>query len=302
MNSKILTIIIFLICPIILTFANAKSEEVELESLSDKSRNKTSDDEAHNSHSLNFTTTSIIMNMAETGRNKTADDEAHNSHSLNFTTTSRIQEVLNAKSSDSNKTADDEAHNSHSLNFTTTSIHEVLKSSVHNKTADDEAHNSHSLNFTTTSSIQEVLKAKVSDHNKTADDEAHNSHSLNFTTTSIRKVIPSSSNYSGQAAESTLSSEDLKIRKDWGGNCTTKDWTKCSKQEIFYGKYEDDDGTIRDDPTGKKSIKCKYLPYWCHKNGWTINKCHILCMSKCSRELLSKLDRYMKHEGECSYL
>jgi len=78
-----------------------------------------------------------------------------------------------------------------------------------------------------------------------------------------------------------LSPEDLKTRENWGGNCTTKDWNHCKFVKTWFGYYIDE----KDSANREKyyEIDCILEPKFCMRNGWTVSRCHLLCMGQCNR-------------------
>jgi len=71
------------------------------------------------------------------------------------------------------------------------------------------------------------------------------------------------------------------VLEEWGGNCTQRNWKKCSKMKVF-SSY------IRDENKPGKEMKyveidCRLQPILCLKNKWTVTRCQILCMGKCNK-------------------
>lgn len=84
-----------------------------------------------------------------------------------------------------------------------------------------------------------------------------------------------SSNGEGEEEEEILSPEDEGVRREWGGNCTTKDWERCNKirqivvLDVINNQFQ------------RKNLEldCLLEPILCLRNGWTCNRCHIMCMA-----------------------
>ncbi|CAL8091114.1 unnamed protein product [Orchesella dallaii] len=99
-----------------------------------------------------------------------------------------------------------------------------------------------------------------------------------------------------------LSDEDKKFRRAWGGNCTAAVWDVCNKIKFWGGNY-----VIPDKKNPGKFIVKNYKIHcvekpdktFCLRNGWTVARCHMLCMSQCNIEYRQSYDKLVAHEGEC---
>jgi len=98
-----------------------------------------------------------------------------------------------------------------------------------------------------------------------------------------------------------LSPEDSNILEEWGGNCTLADWDNCKVKKAWFGYYVNPKYADGGNETKwlHFELDCKLEPPLCMNNGWTVNRCHILCMGHCNKEMLYKFDKYMNHQGEC---
>lgn len=71
----------------------------------------------------------------------------------------------------------------------------------------------------------------------------------------------------GEEEEEILSPEDENVRREWGGNCTSKDWERCNKIrqivviDVIHTQFQ------------RKSLEldCLIEPILCLRNGWTSN-------------------------------
>jgi hypothetical protein len=95
-----------------------------------------------------------------------------------------------------------------------------------------------------------------------------------------------------------LSPEDNIVRKAWGGSCTMESWNSCSHIKSWGGDYFIEDKknpgkmilkhheiNCFQKSADDKSRKVKAeedTKYYCLRNGWTVSRCHLLCMSQCN--------------------
>ncbi|ODM93402.1 hypothetical protein Ocin01_13280 [Orchesella cincta] len=72
--------------------------------------------------------------------------------------------------------------------------------------------------------------------------------------------------------------------KWWGGNYVVPD--KKNPGKFLVKTYK---------------IQCVEKPdkTFCLHNGWTVARCHMLCMSQCNVEYRQNYDKLVSHEGEC---
>ncbi|ODM98893.1 hypothetical protein Ocin01_07788 [Orchesella cincta] len=100
-----------------------------------------------------------------------------------------------------------------------------------------------------------------------------------------------------EVTEEPLSPEDANIRKEWGGNCMVSDWNRCNKvreiivQNVINNQFQ----------TKHLELDCLLEPILCLTNGWTANRCHIICMAKCNKALFFDWDGVVDFEGPCRY-
>ncbi|CAL8095718.1 unnamed protein product [Orchesella dallaii] len=133
---------------------------------------------------------------------------------------------------------------------------------------------------------------------------------LNETTNGVNNSIPTSSEAippvrtppevspTKEVAEATLSPEDATIRHEWGGNCTVSDWNRCNKIrqivviDVINNQWE----------RKNMELDCLIEPVLCLRNGWTANRCHIICMAaQCNKSLFYDWDGIVNFEGKCRY-
>jgi hypothetical protein len=93
------------------------------------------------------------------------------------------------------------------------------------------------------------------------------------------------------------------VRKDWGGDCDVNHWNYCNKLQSIsvmnvFNKTEGKD--IKWISLDMDCVAMK--PTLCLRNKWTANKCHLICMSKCNRDILIGYDVHVSHEGACKYV
>ena len=65
-----------------------------------------------------------------------------------------------------------------------------------------------------------------------------------------------------------------------GGNCKMEHWLKCNNLRTVTGDY------YNKEMLEHFEMDCndeKEFPWICMRNGWTVNRCHLLCMSGCHR-------------------
>ncbi|CAL8126990.1 unnamed protein product [Orchesella dallaii] len=72
-------------------------------------------------------------------------------------------------------------------------------------------------------------------------------------------------------------SQSSNILPDWGGNCTKKDWDKCSHLDRWVVSHYVD---VKKPELGFKyhETDCTLAEVFCLKNGWTVTRCQLLCM------------------------
>ncbi|CAG7819662.1 unnamed protein product [Allacma fusca] len=94
-----------------------------------------------------------------------------------------------------------------------------------------------------------------------------------------------------------VTEEDKKVRKDWGGNCTTYHWEICSNL-TYFGQF--DKKLKLDVPKEYNCLDPKLFPPLCLHNGWTVTRCHLFCMTKlCNRDLKLNYEKYVSKDGFC---
>lgn len=85
--------------------------------------------------------------------------------------------------------------------------------------------------------------------------------------------------------------QDLKVREEWGGNCLAKDWEACTNISSWGGdyivreKYKPFTTTLH-----HFEVHCDWTELFCLRNGWTVSRCHMVCMGRCNKgkkEILS---------------
>jgi hypothetical protein len=126
-----------------------------------------------------------------------------------------------------------------------------------------------------------------------------------------------------------LSPEDIAVRKDWEGDCMASDWEHCSRLESI--------SRMRVHNKTAKGVvvwidwqmDCRNTHVdtniTCLDNGWTVNRCQLICMAKCNkcmqiiilgffREIILKkifflvllqpnvYSKKVKHAGPCVYI
>jgi hypothetical protein len=82
-------------------------------------------------------------------------------------------------------------------------------------------------------------------------------------------------------AQTFLTQEDRMTQEEWGGNCSLADWDRCKVIKTWFGNYMD-----KSDPEHlwkQSELDCILQPVLCMKNGWTVNRCHVLCMGRCNK-------------------
>ncbi|CAG7819661.1 unnamed protein product [Allacma fusca] len=111
------------------------------------------------------------------------------------------------------------------------------------------------------------------------------------------RALPTSSDSNQQINPTVISKakQDAIIRQLWGGECSLDDWVNCNNITTFGGDY------FVKDKIEHFEMECTTFKWVCMVNGWTVNRCHLLCMSACNRDLLetNKYDRWVLHEGMC---
>jgi len=80
-----------------------------------------------------------------------------------------------------------------------------------------------------------------------------------------------------------LSPEDEAVNQDWQGDCMASHWKYCN--QVTHITVMDVFTQIKGKDTVWQhlNLNCLNEPIVCLHNGWTVNRCHILCMSKCNR-------------------
>jgi len=98
--------------------------------------------------------------------------------------------------------------------------------------------------------------------------------------------------------EFPLTPEDENIRKEWGGKCMVTDWNRCNKVrqivviDVINNQFE----------RKNMELDCLLEPILCLTNGWTANRCHIICMAgQCNKSLFYNWDGVVNFEGPCRY-
>ena len=98
-------------------------------------------------------------------------------------------------------------------------------------------------------------------------------------------------------AEDEELDEDERARQEWGGECTVADWKSCYNITVMglptkvHPLYPNDrKKNIRTQLNCFDTNEALDFPWLCLRNRWTVNRCHILCMSKCNRGGLIIID------------
>ncbi|XP_035705377.1 uncharacterized protein LOC110846701 isoform X2 [Folsomia candida] len=107
---------------------------------------------------------------------------------------------------------------------------------------------------------------------------------------------------SDTAGEESLTEEDLAVQKDWEGDCFSRHWKKCAGLDhiLVMNVYNKTNG--RDYETLHWEMDCKLSSVVCMKNGWSVNQCQIICMSKCNKAMLQGYDSFVSYSGPCKYI
>ncbi|CAL8071489.1 unnamed protein product [Orchesella dallaii] len=133
---------------------------------------------------------------------------------------------------------------------------------------------------------------------------------LNETTNDVNNSLPTSSeaippvriapevSLTEEVTEAPLSPDDQYVRDEWNGTCMAADWKRCSKIkqivviDVIHTQFE----------RKNMSMDCLNQPTLCLTNGWTANRCHIVCMAaQCNKSLYHNWDRIVNYEGGCKY-
>ncbi|CAL8068018.1 unnamed protein product [Orchesella dallaii] len=111
-------------------------------------------------------------------------------------------------------------------------------------------------------------------------------------------------NLTVKSTPSPISVQDKRIQMIWGGTCTYAIWNVCNRIKSWGGDYLVPD---KNDP--EKMIKkyyridCVEKPEttFCLRNGWTVARCHMLCMSQCNVDFKINFDKVVSYDGECRW-
>ncbi|CAG7820810.1 unnamed protein product [Allacma fusca] len=126
--------------------------------------------------------------------------------------------------------------------------------------------------------------------------------------TTVLSMKPPLNSINSPPVPTTEQEENDKINSDWGGECGLEDWKKCYNITVVGNPTEVHPQFPHDKKKNRQTqmdcfdtMEAIDFPWLCLRNGWTVNRCHILCMSMCNRELLMtrKWEFYVLHEGPC---
>jgi len=125
---------------------------------------------------------------------------------------------------------------------------------------------------------REVVKHKPTmeyrteeDHHMIINNTSNNSESHQNISSNLMLLFPS---------QTLVTQGDKLTQEEWGGNCTLANWDKCKVVKTWFGWYLD---KVENEMKWKHlELDCVLEPVLCMKNGWTVNRCHILCMGRCN--------------------
>lgn len=81
--------------------------------------------------------------------------------------------------------------------------------------------------------------------------------------------------------EKVQTERDKMVQRIFGGTCGFAHWNRCSRLEFWGDEYLVPDKKNPGNFIVKRNrINCREKPTLCLKNGWTVARCHMLCMSQ----------------------